>query len=256
VGKPNVGKSTLLNAILGEERVIVSDQPGTTRDSVDTFFKRGDNLYTLIDTAGIKRRGRNKKIVEKISVSASIMSLERCDVALVVCDATEGITRQDQHVAGYALEAGRATVLVINKWDLVDKSPEHLKLWNEQIEATFKFAAFSPAIYVSALTKKRVQKIFDLVDIVYKEFYKRIPTSEFNDKIQEIINRRKPPAYKGREVKIKYATQVAVAPPTFVLFTNFPEAIHFSYERYVENQIRREYGFAGCPIRIFFRKQQ
>ncbi|MCD6385844.1 ribosome biogenesis GTPase Der [Candidatus Sumerlaeota bacterium] len=254
IGKPNVGKSTLLNTILGENRVVVSETPGTTRDAVDTLIKYRGKMYTLIDTAGIKRRGKIKHLVERISISATIMSLERCDIALVVCDATEGITRQDQHIAGYALEAGRGIIIVINKWDLIDKSKENITAWHKRVQYAFQFVEFAPVIYVSALTGKRVDKIFDLIDTVYREFTKRIPTSELNTAIKGIVAKHKPPSWRGRELKIKYATQVANSPPTFVLFTNYPEAIHFSYERYVQNQLRKQFGFIGTPVRLIWRK--
>ncbi len=256
VGKPNVGKSTLLNAILGERRAVVSDKPGTTRDSVDTLIKRNNTLYTLIDTAGLKRRGKHKLAVERICVSASIMSLERCDVALLVCDATEGITKQDQHVAGYILEAAKAVVILINKWDLIDKSRENLKLWNERLEEAFKFLHFAPILRISAKEGKGVNRIFEFVDQAYEQYTKRISTPELNEAVTQILARHRPPNFQGREIKIKFATQVATAPPTFVFFMNFPQAIHFSYHRFVENQLRKRFGFKGTCIRIFWRKSQ
>lgn len=254
IGKPNVGKSTLLNTILGEKRVVVSETPGTTRDAVDTLIKYRGKMYTLIDTAGIKRRGKIKHLIDRLSVSATVMSLERCDIALIVCDATEGITRQDQHIAGYALESGRGIIIVINKWDLINKSQENVALWQKRVQRAFQFVDFAPVIYISALTGKRVNKIFDLIDSVYSEYTRRIPTSELNKAIEEITAQHKPPSWQGREVKIKYATQVSTAPPTIVLFTNHPEAIHFSYERYIQNQLRQRFGFLGTPLRLIWRK--
>ncbi len=254
IGKPNVGKSTLLNAILGEKRVIVSEEPGTTRDSVDTLIKRGDKLYTLIDTAGIRRRGKIEHKLERLSTAVAIMSLQRCDIALVVCDATEGITRQDQHIAGYALEAMRGLILVVNKWDLINKSPANVNLWYKRVEYAFKFVSFAPVIYISALKGTRVHKIFDLIDLVYGEYTKRITTGELNAALQEIIQHQRPASYQGREIKIKYATQIATSPPTFAIFTNYPAGIQKTYERYLENQLRQRFGFAGTPLRFFWRK--
>ncbi len=255
VGRPNVGKSTLVNKILGYERVIASPVPGTTRDPVDTTFRYGDKLYTLIDTAGIRRRGRIQRGVENLSVLAALMSLERCDVALILVDATEGLTDQDAHVAGYAVDAGCGCIIVINKWDQVEKDEKTAGAFVKALRSEWGFLKHAPVVHVSALTGQRVPRLFELIDRVYAEYSRRIETSELNDWLQRALARQSPPIQKGRQLKIKYIVQTGTKPPTFTLFVNNPELMHYSYERYLLNQLREAYGFEGVPIRLRLREK-
>lgn len=264
VGRPNVGKSSLVNALLGEDRVIVSDVPGTTRDSIDTMLTYGGNKYTLIDTAGIRKKSRIKEPTEKYSVIRSLKSIERADVVITMIDATEGlndqgqkmVNEQDQRIAGYVHEQGKANILVVNKWDLVEKDQHTMNKFDKDIREELKFMAYSPILYVSALTKKRIYKILELADFVAEQHNRRISTSELNQVINEAMLLNPLPGGGGKRVKILYATQVRTAPPTFVFFANKPEMVHFSYLRYLENTLRSNFGFEGTPIHMLLRKRE
>ena len=255
VGRPNVGKSSLVNAILGEERVIVSDIPGTTRDAIDSPFYLDDNAYILIDTAGIRRRSRIDRSTERYSVNRSFKAVERCDVALMLIDAVEGVTDQDKRIAGYAHDRGKATVIVVNKWDLVVKDDKTSKRFMEHIRQNLSFLSYAPIIFVSALTGKGVHKILNLVNYVAEQATMRISTSGLNELMEDAVLHNQPPAKKGKRLRIYYATQAGVSPPTFLVFTNNPDLVHFSYIRYLENRLRETYGFEGTPLRIVFRRR-
>jgi len=255
IGRPNVGKSSLVNSILGEERVIVSPRAGTTRDAVDTLFETAGQKYVLIDTAGIRKRGRVYETTEKYSVMRALRAIERADVALVVLDATEGIVEQDKHIAGYAHEAGRASIFLVNKWDAVDKDDKTVNRFTKKIRDEFQFMSYAPVLFVSARTKQRLHRLFPLINQVAEQHAMRVPTRVLNDLIIDAVTMTPPPTDKGRRLKILYGSQVAVKPPTFVLFVNDPELMHFSYERYLENRIRAAFGFEGTPIRILTRRK-
>lgn len=256
VGRPNVGKSSLVNSLLGEERVIVSDVPGTTRDAIDTPFKYGGNKYILIDTAGIRKKSRIKEPTEKYSVVRSLKSVERADVVITMLDATEGVNEQDQRIAGYVHEQGKANIIVVNKWDLVEKDERTMNKFDKDIREDLKFMAYSPILYVSALTRKRIYKILELADFVVEQHNRRISTAELNKVINEAMLLNPLPGGGGRRIKIFYCTQVRTAPPTFVLFANNPEMVHFSYLRYLENTLRSNFGFEGTPINLVLRKRE
>lgn len=253
VGRPNVGKSALLNGLLGRERSIVSDHPGTTRDTVDTVIEWNGAEILLIDTAGIRRRGRVEPGVEKHSVLRSERAIDRCDVALVVLDAEEGFTAQDQHIAGYVVERAKGIVFVVNKWDLVQKDNSTMAEFREQAAEMFQFAPWAPIVFVSALTGQRVDKIVETALHVFGERQKRITTGEMNRLLREAVAKHPPPSRPSRWVKFYYATQSDIDPPRFIFFCNDPKSVHFSYERYLENEIRDRYGFDGTPIALHFR---
>jgi GTP-binding protein len=255
VGRPNVGKSSLINYILGEQRLLVSDIPGTTRGAIDSVFNINEKSYLLIDTAGIRRKGRVSKRLEKFSIIKALRSLERCDVALIVLDASEGITEQDITIAGYAHERGCGCVLLLNKWDLIEKDNQTIKKYDERLRAASKFLSFAPTMTISALTGQRVLKVFKLVDEVFRQYSTRIGTGEINRSIEMAVTRTEPSLHRGRRLKFYYTTQVSTKPPTFVCFVNYPEAVHFSYQRYLVNQIRKATGLDRTPIRIIFRKR-
>jgi len=254
VGRPNVGKSSLVNALLGEERVIVSDIPGTTRDAIDTPFQFQGRKYTLVDTAGIRRKSRIKESTERYSVIRALRSIDRADVVLIMVDAVDGVRDQDKKIAGYVHEQGRANIIVVNKWDLVEKNSTTINRYDEEIREEFKFLAYSPIMYVSALTKKRIFKLLDIVDFVVGQHNRRINTSELNQVVNEAMALNPLPGGGGKKVKILYSTQVRTAPPTFIFFSNHPELVHFSYLRYLENTLRQNFGFEGSPIRLLVRK--
>lgn len=253
VGRPNVGKSSLVNALLGEQRVIVSDVPGTTRDSIDTPFQFGGNRYILIDTAGIRKKSRIKEATEKYSVIRTLKAIERADVVIIMLDALEKVTEQDQRIAGLVHEQSKANIIVVNKWDAVQKDDRTMNRYDEDIREDLKFLAYAPILYVSALTRQRIFKIIDLVDFVVEQNNRRIQTSELNRVISEAVMLNPLPGGSKR-AKIFYTTQVKTAPPTFVLFCSDPDQIHFSYLRYLENVVRKNFGFEGASIRLLLRK--
>ncbi len=255
VGRPNVGKSSLVNSLLGEERVIVSDVPGTTRDAIDTPFQYAGNKYILIDTAGIRKKSRIKEATEKYSVIRALKSVERADVVLILLDASEGVIEQDKRIAGFVHEQGKANVLVVNKWDLVEKDGSTMTRFDRDIREELKFLAYSPILYVSALTRKRIFKVLELVDFVAEQHNRRINTAELNQIVNEAMLLNPLPGGGGKKVKIYYATQVTTAPPTFVFFSNHAEMVHFSYLRYLENVLRKNFGFEGSPIRLVVRNR-
>lgn len=256
IGRPNVGKSSLINRLLRDERLLVSEIPGTTRDAVDTICKVNKKEYVLIDTAGIRRKGRVRKKLEKFSIIKALRSLNRCDIALVMMDASEGVTGQDANIAGYALERGRACIILLNKWDLVEKDSKAAERYVNEVKDRLKFLSFAPILTISALTGQRAFKIFDWVETVYKQYTTRISTGRLNRIFEAIINQHQPSSYRGRRIKFYYATQISVAPPRFVCFVNYPEGIHFSYERYIINRLREGLGLDRTPIRLIFRKRE
>lgn len=253
VGRPNVGKSALLNSILGESRQIVSEVPGTTRDAIDTEITWAEQRLLLIDTAGIRRRGRIDQGIEKFSVLRSFRAIERCDVAVLVLDATEPFTAQDQHVAGFIVEAKKGIILVVNKWDLVEKTGKTMNEFIDKAQQEFEFVPYAPIIFTSALTGQRVEQIIDIALNVMTERSKRIPTGDLNRLLRDVIVRHAPPTKPGKWVKFYYLTQAATEPPTFVFFCNAPQNVHFSYRRYLENTLRKHFGFTGTPIDIRLR---
>ncbi len=253
VGRPNAGKSSLINRILGENRLIVSDTPGTTRDSIDTICIFGGKSYLLIDTAGIRRKSKVSKKLEKFSIIKALKSLDRCDVALILIDASEGITDQDIKIAGYAYERGCGCIFLLNKWDIVEKDTRTAKKYYDHLRMEAKFLNFAPAVTISALTGLRVSKIFSYIDLVYEQYGKRIGTGQMNRIIEKAIQKTEPSMHKGKRLKFYYTTQISTNPPTFVCFVNFPGAVHFSYKRYLVNTIREETGLDKTPLRIFFR---
>ena len=255
IGRPNVGKSSLINRILGYERTIVNPVPGTTRDAIDTPITRDGKHYLLIDTAGIRRKSRISLTMEKYSIVQALKAIDRADIALILLDAEEGISEQDTKIAGLAMEKGTACILVVNKWDLVEKDNSTIGTYVEDIRYNSKFLEFAPIIFVSALSGQRVTKIFALIERVYAQYTRRVETGELNRKIREIIEANPPPGRQNRPNIFNYITQVAIKPPSFVLFVRDPDHIHFSYERYLVNRIREAFGFAEVPIRLFFRKK-
>ncbi len=256
VGKPNVGKSSLVNKILGYERTIVNQFPGTTRDAIDTPFTLNGREYLLIDTAGIRRKSRVSLTLEKYSVVQALKTIDRCDVALVLIDAEEGVTEQDAKIAGLVFEKGAACIIVVNKWDRIKKDNHTLGEYVRDVQDKMKFIDFAPLVFVSALSGQRVLKIFDAVERVYGQYTARINTAELNKKIREIWDMRPPPRSRGREQQLSYVTQISIKPPTFVFFVRDPKGIHFSYERYLLNRMREDFGFAESPLRIIFRKKR
>ena len=255
IGRPNVGKSSLTNRLLGENRVIVSDIPGTTRDSIDTACEINGRQYLLIDTAGIRRKKQVSEKIEKISIIKALQSIERCDIALILIDAHEGVTDQDVKIAGYAFERGCGCIFLLNKWDLVEKDEKTLKRFTENLRMEAKFLSFTPVLALSALTGKRVPKIFDVVNKVYDQYTTRISTGPLNKIFERATSRTEPSMFRGKRIKFFYATQITTKPPTFVSFVNVPDGIHFSYQRYLINQIREGCGLDQTPIRLFFRKR-
>jgi len=256
VGRPNVGKSTLANRILGEPRAVVSPVPGTTRDSIDSVFVKDGRHYRLIDTAGIRRRGRTKEKLEKISIMKALQSIERSHVTILTLDATEGLTDQDLHVAGYARERYRACIIGINKWDAVEKDAKQTRRFMTEVRDRFRFMPYAPILTFSALTGKRTSKIIPMVLDVFNQYNQRITTGVVNRALDQTLQHHEPPQPGGRSIKFYYATQASTRPPTFVLFCNRPEAIHFSYERYLANQFREIFGLDKTPIRLIFRGRQ
>ncbi len=256
VGRPNVGKSSLVNALLGKQRVIVSDVAGTTRDSIDTPFTYEGQKYILIDTAGVRKKSRIKEATEKYSVLRTLRSIERADVCVIMLNANEGIIEQDKRVAGYVHEAGKANIIVMNKWDLIEKDGKTMNKFEKDIRRELKFLDYSPSLYISALTGQRIFKVLDQVDFIAEQYYRRIQTADLNRVISEAVLLNPLPGAGKKKGKIYYGAQVSTAPPTFVLFVNDPELIHFSYVRYIENTLRTNFGFEGCPIRILTRARK
>ncbi|QOR65281.1 ribosome biogenesis GTPase Der [Cytobacillus suaedae] len=256
IGRPNVGKSSLVNALLGEERVIVSDIAGTTRDAIDTKYKFDGREYVIIDTAGMRKKGKVYETTEKYSVLRALRAIERSDVVLVVLNAEEGIIEQDKKIAGYAHEAGRAVVIVVNKWDAIEKDEKTMKEFEEKIKAHFLFLDYAPVVFLSALTKKRTHTLIPMIDLASENHAMRVPTNVLNDVIMDAVAMNPAPADKGVRLKIYYVTQVAVKPPTFVVFVNEPELMHFSYERFLENRLREAFGFEGTPIKLIARARK
>jgi GTP-binding protein len=256
VGRPNTGKSTFVNRVLGEDRMIVSNVPGTTRDPIDTTIRLDDQELVLVDTAGIRRRGSIGKGIERYSVLRSMKAIDSADVAIVMTDATEGYTAQDAHVVGYVLEKYKGVVLVLNKWDAVEKDEHTADQWLKRLRRDAPYLVWADIVFASALTGQRVERILREALRVAEERYRRVPTGEQNRLVMDAVRAHPPSHVKNRLPKFLYATQVGVAPPTFVIFVNDPEIVHFSYKRYLENRIRDGYGFLGTPIRLIFRRRE
>ncbi len=255
IGKPNAGKSSIINKILNEERVIVSDIAGTTRDAIDTYFENEQGKYIFIDTAGIRRKNKIYEEIEEYSVLKAKNAIDRANVCLIVIDAIEGVTEQDEKVAGLAHEAGKGIIIVINKWDLIEKETNTLEKYKKQVYDKLAYLKYAPIIFVSALTGQRLNNIFDLINQVNKANSLRVPTGMLNDVIAEAIAINQPPSDKGRRLKVFYITQVAIKPPTFIIFVNSKPLMHFSYVRFLENHIRRQFEFKGTPIRMIIREK-
>lgn len=255
IGKPNVGKSSLINALLGENRVIVSEIAGTTRDSIDTPFIKGDDKYILIDTAGIRRKSKVSEHIERYSVIRAIAAIERSDVCLLMIDATEGVTDQDKKIAGLAHEAGKGIIVVVNKWDLVEKETNTMKEFQKDLAKELVFMAYAPSVFISAITKQRLTNVIDMVKVVAEKRGMRIPTGQLNSLIIDAVMMNPTPSDKGKHLKIYYATQVGVKPPLFSFQVNKRDLMHFSYARYLENKIRAAFGFEGTSIKFVFREK-
>ena len=256
IGKPNVGKSSLVNKILGETRVIVSDKAGTTRDAIDTPFENESGKYIFIDTAGLRRKSKVNDRIEKYSVLRARMAIERSDVCIVMIDAREGVTEQDTKVAGLAHEAGKASIIVVNKWDLIEKDSNTMEKTRKEVLSQLSYMAYAPVLFISALTGQRVVKLFELINYVNCQAAMRITTGKLNSLLADAMGRVQPPADRGRRLKIYYITQSGVRPPTFVCFCNDAELFHFSYIRYLENQIRSVYGLEGTPVKMVIRQRE
>ena len=255
IGKPNVGKSSLVNRILGQERVIVSNVAGTTRDAVDSYFENETGKYLIIDTAGMRKKSKVDDRIEKFSVLRATMAIERSDVCIIMIDANEGVTEQDTKVAGLAHEAGKACIIVVNKWDAIEKDDKTMKRMEEDVRRDLSYMTYAPVHFISALTGQRVGKLFDLIQSVVNQAAVRIPTGVLNSVLADAQTRVQPPTDKGRRLKIYYMTQIGVKPPHFVIFCNDAKLFHFSYQRYIENQIRSTFGLVGTPIRITIRQK-
>jgi GTP-binding protein len=253
LGRPNVGKSSLINRILGLDRLLVSELPGTTRDSIDILFNWKGKEYLLIDTAGIRRKGKVKNKIDKYSMIKSLRSLERCHIAVILLDAAAGIAEQDARICGYALDRGRGVVLALNKWDIIKRDQDKRRLINRSFERQLNFIPFAPRINLSALTGEKTKKLFDKIDLVNKHYSKRISTGKVNRIIEEILFKKPPPVIGKGRLKMYYAAQVGIRPPTFVIFVNRPEMVHFSYKRFIINQLRENFEIDHTPIRLFFR---
>ncbi|KNY26052.1 ribosome biogenesis GTPase Der [Pseudobacteroides cellulosolvens] len=255
IGKPNAGKSSLINKILGEDRVIVSDIPGTTRDAIDTYFEKDDEKYVFIDTAGIRRKSKINESIERYSIIRSWTAVERADVCVIIIDAQDGVTEQDTKIAGYAHDNGKASIVVVNKWDLIEKTTGTLEEYRKTVLEKLGFMTYAPVLFISAMTGQRVQKLFELINYVANQASLRISTGMLNDLVNEAIAMVQPPSDKGKRLKIYYMTQAGVKPPTFVIFINDKELMHYSYERYLENQLRKSFGFEGTPIKFLLREK-
>lgn len=255
IGKPNVGKSSLINKILGEDRLIVSNVAGTTRDAIDSYFENEFGKYKLIDTAGVRRKSKIKEKIEKFSINRTLFAIERSDVCLMMIDATEGVTDQDAKIAGEAHEAGKGIILVINKWDEIEKDTHTIEKFKKDIYNRLSYLSYAPMIFISAKTGQRVNKLFELINNVASQNAMRIQTSTLNEVLNEAIALVQPPTDKGKRLKIFYMTQASTKPPTFVIFVNNKELMHFSYQRYLMNQLRKEFGMQGTPIRFIIREK-
>lgn len=256
VGRPNVGKSSLINRLLGYKRVLVDEAPGTTRDAVDTLLEKDGRRYILVDTAGIRRKSRISLRLEKYSIVEALRTIDRSDVALLLLDSREGVTDQDARIGGFIHEKGKGCILTVNKWDLVDKDSQTMVHYERDVRESLKYLPYAPILFISALTGQRVSKVLDAVDHVSDQAKKRIHTSPLNKYFRKWVEKFPPPLYKNRSVKLNYITQVSTAPPTFVIYTNQPEGIHFSYERYLLNQMRKTFSFEGVAVRFLFRKKR
>ena len=255
LGRPNVGKSSMINAIIGQERMVVSDLAGTTRDSVDTLVSRDQYNYLLIDTAGIRRKGKTTEKLEKFCVLKALKALERCDIALVLIDAEEGVTEQDTKIIGYTQDQGRALIVLINKWDLLKADTKRQEQLLEELQIAIKFIPFAPVLKVSALTGTGIKRLFPEIGKVYRQFYQRFPTAALNRLLAEAVAHHEPPYHHGRRLKFYYTAQLATAPPRFAVIANDPDGIHFSYQRYLTNYFREGLGLDKVPIRLFFRER-
>jgi GTP-binding protein len=255
-GKPNVGKSSLLNMLAGEERVIVSDIPGTTRDAIDSYIEINGDQFLFIDTAGIRRKSKVKEEVERYSVIRSLAAIERADVCLVMVDAEEGVTEQDEKIAGFAHEAGKGIVIVVNKWDLIEKDDKTMNEFEKAIRRDLAFIDYAPITFISAKTGQRITKLIETIKYVDNQHAMRVKTGVLNEVINQAIMMKQPPVEKGKLLKVYYVTQASTRPPTFVFFVNYTESIHFSYGRYLENQLRKHFGMEGTPIRFIYREKK
>lgn len=256
IGKPNAGKSSIINKILGEDRMIVSDIPGTTRDAVDSLVSNAHGEYTFVDTAGIRRNAKIDDRIEHFSVLRAKAAAERADVCVLMVDSTEGVTAQDERIAGIAHEAGKPTVIVMNKWDLVEKDNSTVNKVTKDVYTALAYMTYAPLLFVSAKTGQRVDRLFEMINGVYASARKRVTTGMLNDMLNDATARVQPPTDKGRRLKIYYMTQTGIQPPTFVIFCNNAELFHFSYQRYIENQIRRTFGFEGTPIKLIIKQKE
>lgn len=255
IGRPNAGKSSLINKILGEERVIVSNIAGTTRDAIDTRFQKGDDKYLFIDTAGMRKRGKIDETVERYSVVRSLAAVDRSDVCVIMLDANEGVTEQDTKISGYAHDQGKACILVVNKWDTIEKDSKTMNSFRMQVREGFSYMQYAPIMFISAKTGQRVDNLLEEIKKVNEQHKKRITTGMLNDLLNEATQKQQPPSDKGKRLKIYYGTQASVAPPTFVLFANSKDLFHYSYLRYIENQLRGAFGYEGTPIHFIIREK-
>lgn len=256
VGKPNVGKSSLVNKILGEERVIVSDIAGTTRDAIDSSYEKNGQKYIFIDTAGMRRKSKIKENIEKYSIIRAVAAVERADICILMINATEGISDQDTKIAGIAHEMGKPTIIVVNKWDLIEKDNKTMNNFIKEIDTEFKYMSYAPKMFISAKTGQRIHKLFEMINFCNENSTRRISTGMLNDVLIEAMAMNQPPAEKGKPLKIYYMTQVSVKPPTFILFVNDTQLLHFSYKRYIENQLREAFGFSGTPVHFIVRNKE
>ncbi len=255
IGKPNAGKSSLINKILGEERVIVSNIAGTTRDAIDSHYEKNGEKYLFIDTAGMRKRGKIDETVERYSVVRSLAAVDRSDVCVIMIDASEGITEQDTKVAGYAHEQGKACIFAVNKWDIIEKNDKTMKQFRDRVREEFAFMSYASIVFISAKTGQRVDKLLEEIKKVNEQHKRRITTGMLNDVLNEATAKQQPPTDKGRRLRLYYGTQASVAPPTFILFANSKDLFHYSYLRFIENQIRENFGFEGTPINFIIREK-